>query len=409
MIKYQDNMTDIFNKCRNFHIVKQLIASGIYPYFKELESEQAPEITIKGKKFIMFGSNNYLGLANDPRMKKAAIDAVQKFGTGVAGSRFLNGNTILHTELEAKLAKFKGREAALIYATGYQMNLGVVSALVGKGDFAIVDKLNHASILDGCRLSHGELRRFKHNNPEDLEKVLKEIGPNHGKLVIVDGVFSMEGDIAPIPEISKVCRRHGARLMVDDAHATGVLGKHGRGTIEHFGLSHKDVDLVVGTCSKSFASVGGFVVGDADILHYIQHISRSMIFSASLPPASVAAISKALDIIEAEPQRIKKLWDNAAYLMKRFKDMGLNTGETQTPIIPVIIGDNEKTFTLWRMLYDHGLFTNPVVSPAVPPKRAMLRVVATATHTREQLDRALDIFETCTKKVLKKKPAAALK
>ncbi|OGR67529.1 MAG: 8-amino-7-oxononanoate synthase [Elusimicrobia bacterium GWB2_63_16] len=402
-------MTDIFNKCRNFHIVKQLIASGIYPYFKELESEQAPEITIKGKKFIMFGSNNYLGLANDPRMKKAAIDAVQKFGTGVAGSRFLNGNTVLHTELETKLAKFKGREAALIYATGYQMNLGVVSALVGKGDFAIVDKLNHASILDGCRLSHGELRRFKHNNPEDLEKVLKEIGPNHGKLVIVDGVFSMEGDIAPIPEISKVCRRYGARLMVDDAHATGVLGKHGHGTMEHFGLSSKDVDLVVGTCSKSFASVGGFVVGDADILHYIQHISRSMIFSASLPPASVASISKALDIITEEPQRIKRLWDNAAYLMKRFKEMGLNTGETQTPIIPVIIGDNEKTFMLWRMLYDHGLFTNPVVSPAVPPKRAMLRVVATATHTREQLDRALDIFETCIKKVLKKKPAAALK
>ncbi|OGR50679.1 MAG: 8-amino-7-oxononanoate synthase [Elusimicrobia bacterium GWA2_62_23] len=402
-------MTDIFHKCRNFHIVKQLIASGIYPYFKELESEQAPEITIKGKKFIMFGSNNYLGLANDPRMKKAAIDAVNKFGTGVAGSRFLNGNTVLHTELETKLAKFKGREAALIYATGYQMNLGVVSALVGKGDFAIVDKLNHASILDGCRLSHGELRRFKHNNPEDLERVLKEIGPNHGKLVIVDGVFSMEGDIAPIPEISKVCRKHGARLMVDDAHATGVLGKHGHGTMEHFGLTNKDVDLVVGTCSKSFASVGGFVVGDADILHYIQHISRSMIFSASLPPASVASISKALDIITEEPQRIKKLWDNAAYLMKRFKAMGLNTGETQTPIIPVIIGDNEKTFMLWRMLYDHGLFTNPVVSPAVPPKRAMLRVVATATHTREQLDRALNIFETCIKKVLKKKTSALVK
>lgn len=405
MIKYLDNMTDIFEKCKNFHIVKQLIASGIYPYFKELESEQAPEITIKGKKFIMFGSNNYLGLANDPRMKQAAIDAVKKFGTGVAGSRFLNGNTVLHTELEKKLAAFKGREAALIYATGYQMNLGVVSALVGKGDFAIVDKLNHASILDGCRLSHGELRRFRHNDPENLEKVLKEIGPRHGKLVIVDGVFSMEGDIAPIPEISKVCRKYGARLMVDDAHATGVLGKHGRGTCEHFNLSHKDVDLVVGTCSKSFAAVGGFVVGDADILHYIQHISRSMIFSASLPPASVASIIQALDIIENEPQRIKKLWDNAAYLMKRFKEMGLNTGETQTPIIPVIIGDNEKTFMLWRMLYDHGLFTNPVVSPAVPPKRAMLRVVATATHTREQLDRALNIFETCVKKVLKKKPA----
>jgi len=402
-------MTDIFEKCKNFTIARQLMESGIYPYFKALESEQAPEISIKGKKFIMFGSNNYLGLANDPRMKAAAIDAVRKFGTGVAGSRFLNGNTVLHMELERKLAAFKGREAALVYATGYQMNLGVISALVGKGDFAIVDKLDHASILDGCRLSHGEVRRFKHNNLADLERVLKDIGPGHGKLVIVDGVFSMEGDIAPIPEISRICRKYGARLMVDDAHASGVLGRHGRGTCEHFNLSHKDVDLVVGTCSKSFASVGGFAVGDENIIHYIQHMSRSMIFSAALPPASVAAISKALDIIEEEPERIKKLWDNANYLMKRFKAMGLNTGETQTPIIPVIIGDNEKTFMLWRMLYDNGLFTNPVVSPAVPPKRSLIRVVATATHTRAQLDRALDIFETCVKKVLKKKTAALAK
>lgn len=398
-------MTDLFQKCRNFTIARQLIESGIYPYFKALESEQAPEVMIEGKKFIMFGSNNYLGLANDPRMKQAAIDAVKKFGTGVAGSRFLNGNTVLHMELERKLAAFKQREAALVYATGYQMNLGVVSALVGKGDFAIVDKLDHASILDGCRLSHGEIRRFKHNNMADLEKVLKDIGPNHGKLVIVDGVFSMEGDVAPVPEISKICRKYGARLMVDDAHATGVMGKRGRGTCEHFGLDHKDVDLVVGTCSKSFASVGGFAVGDENIIHYIQHVSRSMIFSAALPPASVAAISKAIDIIEEEPQRIKKLWDNSAYLMKNFKRMGLNTGETQTPIIPVVIGDNEKTFMLWRMLFDNGLFTNPVVSPAVPPKRSLLRVVVTATHTREQLDRALNIFETCVKKVLKKKPA----
>ena len=398
-------MTDLFEKCRNFTIARQLMDSGIYPYFKAMESEQAPEVMIQGKKFIMFGSNNYLGLANDPRMKAAAIEAVRKYGTGVAGSRFLNGNTVLHTELEKKLAAFKGREAALIYATGYQMNLGVVSALVGKGDFAIIDKLDHASILDGCRLSQGEVRRFRHNSPEDLDRVLKDIGPRHGKLVIVDGVFSMEGDIAPIPELSKICRKHGARLMVDDAHATGVLGRRGHGTMEYFGLTRKEVDLVVGTCSKSFAAVGGFVVGDEQIIHYVQHVSRSMIFSAALPPASVAAISKAIDIIEEEPQRIKKLWDNSAYLMERFKAMGLNTGETQTPIIPVIIGDNEKTFMLWRLLYDNGLFTNPVVSPAVPPKRSLLRVVVTATHTREQLDRALNIFETCVKKVLKKKPA----
>ncbi len=402
-------MTDIFEKCSHFTIARQLMESGIYPYFKALESEQAPEVTIQGKKFIMFGSNNYLGLANDPRMKAAAIEAVKNYGTGVAGSRFLNGNTVLHMELERKLAAFKQREAALVYATGYQMNLGVVSALVGKGDFAVIDKLDHASILDGCRLSHGEIRRFKHNNPADLDRVLKDIGPRHGKLVIVDGVFSMEGDIAPVPEIVRVAKKHGARVMVDDAHATGVLGKRGRGTCEHFGLDHKDVDLIVGTCSKSFASVGGFVVGDEQIIHYIQHVSRSMIFSAALPPSSVAAISKAIEIIEREPQRIKRLWDNSAYLMKRFKALGLNTGETQSPIIPVIIGDNEKTFMLWRMLYDNGLFTNPVVSPAVPPKRSLLRVVVTATHTKEQLDRALDIFETCIKKVLKLKPSAVAK
>ena len=402
-------MIDLFDKCRNFTIVRQLMESGIYPFFKELESEQAPEITIKGKKFIMFGSNNYLGLANDPRMKQAAIDAVKKFGTGTAGSRFLNGNTALHMELERKLAVFKGREAALIYATGYQMNLGVISALIGKGDFAIIDKLDHASILDGCRLSQGELRRFKHNNPADLDRVLKEIGPRHGKLVIVDCVFSMEGDICPLPEIIKVVRRHGARLMVDDAHASGVLGKRGHGTSELFGLGPKDVDIIVGTCSKAFASVGGFAAGNENIIHYLRHVSRSMIFSAALPPASVAAISMAIDIIDAEPQRIKKLWDNAKYLMKCFKEMGLDTSETQTPIIPVVIGNDKKTFILWRMLYDNGLFTNPVVSPAVPPKRALIRVVATATHTRAQLDRALDIFETCVKKILKKKSAVLMK
>lgn len=400
-------MTDIFEKCRKFDIVDQLKAAGIYPYFKQLESEQAPEVTIEGRRFIMFGSNNYLGLANDPRMKKAAAEAVEKFGTGVAGSRFLNGNTVMHAALEKKLAAFKGREAALIYATGYQMNLGVVSALVGKGDVAVVDKLDHASILDGCKLSNGEVRRFKHNSPADLDRVLADIGPKPGKLVIVDGVFSMEGDICPVPEIVKVARKHGARVIVDDAHATGVLGKGGRGTCEHFGLGHGEVDLVVGTCSKSFASVGGFVVGDERVINYIQHVSRSMIFSAALPPASVASISKAIDIIESEPERIKKLWDNSNYLLKRFKELGFNTGETQTPIIPIIIGDDTLTFSMWKALYEAGLFTTPVVSPAVPPKRSLLRVVVSATHTREQLDRALNILEDCAKKVLNGRPAAA--
>jgi len=392
-------MTDLFDKCRNFTIVRQLIKSGIYPYFKELESEQAPEISIKGKKFIMFGSNNYLGLANDPRMKQAAIDAVEKFGTGVAGSRFLNGNTVLHMELERKLAAFKGQEAALIYATGYQMNLGVISALVGKGDFAIIDKLDHASILDGCRLSQGEVRRFRHNNPADLERVLKEIGPRHGKLVIVDGVFSMEGDIAPIPEISKICRKYGARLMVDDAHATGVLGRTGRGTCEHFGLEHGEVDLVVGTCSKSFASVGGFVVGDKDIIHYIQHNSRSMIFSAALPVSCVATISTAIDIISSEPQRRKKLWDNAKLLKTGLENAGFTIGPTQTPIIPVIIGEDEKCFMMWRALYEAGIFSNPVVCPAVPPGRALMRVTPMATHSTEHIKAIVRAFSECAEHI----------
>jgi 8-amino-7-oxononanoate synthase len=401
-------MKDIFQKINEFKIVDELKSKGIYPYFKALETEQAPEVVINGKKFIMFGSNNYLGLANDPRMKKAAIEAIEKFGTGVAGSRFLNGNTVLHEELERKLARFKGRERALIYATGYQMNVGVVSALAGPGDVVIVDKLDHASIIDGCRMSGAEIKRFKHNDLLDLEKVLKSIDKNKGKLVIVDGVFSMEGDIAPLPEISKICRKYGARLIVDDAHATGVLGKGGRGTCEYFGLENGEVDLVVGTCSKSFASVGGFVVGDKKVIDYIQHVSRSMIFSAALPPACVASISKAIDIIEEEPQRIKQLWDNSKYLLKRLKDIGCNIGPTQTPIIPVLIGDNEKTFMLWRMLFDNGVFSNPVISPAVPPKRTLIRVVVTATHTKEQLDRALNIFEHCYKSVIKGRTKTSL-
>jgi 8-amino-7-oxononanoate synthase len=394
-------MKDIFQKIDEFKIVDELKSKGIYPYFKALESEQAPEVVINGKRFIMFGSNNYLGLANDPRMKKAAIEAIEKFGTGVAGSRFLNGNTVLHEELEEKLARFKRRERALIYATGYQMNVGVVSALAGPGDVVIVDKLDHASIIDGCRMSGAEIRRFKHNDLNDLERILKVVDRNKAKLVIVDGVFSMEGDIAPLPEISKLCKKYGARLIVDDAHATGVLGRTGRGTCEYFGLENSEVDLVVGTCSKSFASVGGFVVGDKKVIDYIQHVSRSMIFSAALPPACVASISKAIDIIESEPQRIKQLWDNSKYLLKRLKEVGCNIGPTQTPIIPVLIGDNEKTFMLWRMLFDNGVFSNPVISPAVPPKRTLIRVVVTATHTKEQLDRALNIFEHCYKTVIK--------
>lgn len=393
-------MKDLFKKCYEFTRAKDLMKEGSYPYYKVLETEQAPEIVIEGKKMIMLGSNNYLGLANDPRMKQAAIDAIKKFGTGMAGSRLLNGNSILHEKLEKQLAAFKKKEAALVYATGYQMNVGVISSIIGKGDYVVIDKLDHASIIDGCRLALGEVKRYRHNDLAHLEKVLQEIGPDHGKAVVVDGVFSMEGEIAPLPEIVKIAKKYGAKIIVDDAHATGVLGDTGAGTCEYFGLENGEVDLIVGTCSKSFASVGGFVAGDEQIIHYIRHHSRSMIFSAALPPASVASISKAIEIIQTEPQLRKQLWDNAAYLKKAFEDMGLDTGKTQTPIVPVIIGSDEKAFAMWHELFNNGLFTNSVISPAVPPNRALLRIVATATHTREQLDRALNIFEQAAKKIL---------
>ena len=393
-------MKDLFQKCYEFTRAKDLMKVGMYPYYKVLETEQAPEIVIDGRKMIMLGSNNYLGLANDPRMKQAAIETVQKFGTGMAGSRLLNGNSILHENLEKQLAKFKKREAALVYATGYQMNVGVISAIIDKGDYVIIDKLDHASIIDGCRLAHGEVKRYRHNDLKHLEKVLQEIGPDHGKAVVVDGVFSMEGEIAPLPEIVRIAKKYGAKIIVDDAHATGVLGDTGAGTCEYFGLENGEVDLVVGTCSKSFASVGGFVVGDEPVIHYIRHHSRSIIFSAALPPASVATISKAIEIIQTEPQLRKQLWDNAKYLKKAFEDMGLDTSKTQTPIVPVIIGSDEKAFAMWHELFNNGLFTNSVISPAVPPNRALLRIVATAAHTREHLDRALNIFEQAARKVL---------
>lgn len=391
-------MTDIFAKCRSFSYARDMMKNGVYPYFFPLESGQDPEVILNGRKFLMVGSNNYLGLANDPRMKEAARKAMEKYGTGCAGSRFLNGNTVLHQELEQKLARFKHRQASLVYATGYQMNVGVVSCLVGKGDVAVVDKLDHASILDGCKMSNGEICRFKHNDMEDLEKVLSSIGPSKGKLVIVDGVFSMEGDICRLPEIVKIAKAHKARIMVDDAHATGVLGETGRGTCEYYDMEEGAVDLVVGTCSKTFAAVGGFVVGDEDIIHYIRHLSRSMIFSAALPPSCVATISKAIDLIDEEPERRIRLWENAKHLADGLKEMGFDTGRTQTPIIPLLIGDNDKTFLLWRLMFDAGIFVNPVISPAVPPNRTMIRMSLMATHTSAHIDRILGVIDSCAKK-----------
>ncbi|NLO91253.1 MAG: aminotransferase class I/II-fold pyridoxal phosphate-dependent enzyme [Elusimicrobia bacterium] len=391
-------MLDIFQKCRDFQTAKSLIERGIYPYFKEIESAQGPEVMLNGRKFIMIGSNNYLGLADDPRMKAAASEAALKYGTGCAGSRFLNGNTVFHKELEKKIARFKHKEAALVYATGYQMNLGVVSCLVGRDDVAIVDKLDHASILDGIRLSSGEMKRYRHNDMNDLDRVLSGIGPEKGKLVIVDGVFSMEGDICNLPEIVKIAKKHGARVMVDDAHGSGVLGKNGRGTCEHFNL-HDEVDLIVGTCSKSFAAVGGFVAGSADVIHYIQNTSRSMIFSAAMPLSCVATISKAIDIIEAEPERRANLWRLTNKLKQGLQDMGYDTGNSQTPIIPVVIGEDVACFSMWKMLSEAGLFATPVITPAVPPGQALIRVTLMATHTDAHVDRVLEVFEQCGTKL----------
>ena len=392
-------MSDILEKCRNYKDAKLAMKMGIYGYFQPIESAQGPEVMLGGKKYIMAGSNNYLGLADDPEMKKAAAEAALKYGTGCAGSRFLNGNTIFHDQLEQRLARFKRREAGLLFSTGYQMNLGVVSCLVKKGDYAIVDKLGHASILDGVKLSDGEMVRFKHNDPADLDRVLAKLPEESGKLIIVDGVFSMEGDICPLPDIVKIAKKYGARIIVDDAHATGIIGKTGRGTCEYFGLENGEVDLVVGTCSKTFATVGGFVVGDADVIHYIRHNARSQIFSAALPPASVAPINKALELIENDTSRRDNLFRMTDNLKKGLRELGYDLGHSTTPVIPVHVGSNENCFKMWRALHELGIFSNPVVSPAVPPGHALMRLTLMATHTDEHVQKIIEAFAKAGREV----------
>ncbi|HWR72072.1 MAG TPA: pyridoxal phosphate-dependent aminotransferase family protein, partial [Nitrospirota bacterium] len=326
---------DLFEKCRNYTAAREVMAAGFYPYFRVVESEQDPEVIVGGRRMIMLGSNNYLGLTSHPRVKEAAIEAVKKYGSGCAGSRFLNGTLDIHVKLEEKLAKFFRKDATLTFSTGYQTNLGIISSIAGKDDVLVIDKLDHASIFDACRLSYAEVKKFRHNDMKSLDYVLKECG-NRGKLVVVDGVYSMEGDIATLPDILEVCRRHGARLMVDDAHGIGVLGRTGRGTAEHFGLE-KEVDIIMGTYSKSMASIGGFVAADEDVIHYIKHTSRPLIFSASPPPASVASVIAALDVIDTEPERRERLWANTKKMMKAFKQMGFDTGVSETPIIPLLM------------------------------------------------------------------------
>lgn len=386
-----EKTADLFDKCYRFTKAKELMAVEMYPYFRVVESAQDPEVIINGKKMIMVGSNNYLGLTNHPKVKEASIEAVKKYGSGCAGSRFLNGTLDIHVNLEEKLARFMRKESALIFSTGFQVNLGVISALVGKDDLIIIDKMDHASIIDGCRLSYGEVRKFKHNDMNDLERILSA-NKDKKKLVVVDGVFSMEGDIINLPVVVELARKYDARVMVDDAHGIGVLGKTGRGTAEHFGIE-KEVDLIMGTYSKSLASIGGFIAGEEKVIHYIKHFARSLIFSASPPPASVAAVSAAIDIIENDPQRIEKLWANTWKMHKGLKSLGFETGPSATPIIPILVGDDLTAFKMAMMLQQEGVFANVAVSPAVANGKALIRTSYMATHTDEHLDKVLCAFE----------------
>jgi len=389
---------DVFEKCSKILEVSESVRKrGYYFFFRKLESPQDSEVVVDGRRVIMAGSNNYLGLTNHPRVKEAAIKAIEKFGSGCAGSRFLNGNLEIHEELETKLARFFRKEAALVFATGYQTNLGTIGALLGRNDVGILDKYDHASIIDGCRLSFGQAKKFRHNDMKDLERVLQGT-KDKGKLIIVDGVFSMEGDIADLPNIVKLAKAYGARVMVDDAHAVGVLGQGGRGTAEHFGLEDQ-VDLIMGTYSKSLAAIGGFVVGSRVVIDCIKHTGRSMIFSASLPPALVASVSAALDIIEEQPQLRTQLWKNTHKMLKGYKELGYDTGTSETPIIPIIIKDSIKTYEMCKLLFENGIFVNAVVSPAVPPGRELLRTSYMATHTEEQLDRVLGAFQKVGKQL----------
>lgn len=382
---------DIFEKCSQFTEAKVAIQQGYYPYFLPLNENEGTEVTYQGRRLLMCGSNNYLGLTTHPKVKQAALDAILRYGTSCTGSRFLNGTLELHERLERELADWVGKPAALVFSTGMQANLGAISALVCRSDVVVLDKLDHASIVDGARLSWGETKRFRHSDAKDLERVLSGIPAEKGKLVVVDGLFSMEGDIAPLPELVPVCKKYGARLMVDDAHAMGVLGG-GRGTAAHFGMTD-EVDLVMSTFSKSFASLGGFVAGDADVIHYIKHHARALIFSASIPASNAAAVLAALQVMREEPERVQRVNQVAERVRSELRRLGFNIGNSQTPVVPIIIGDDMRTLLTWKALFEAGLFVNPVLSPAVPEGSQLLRTSYMATHTDEQINRALELFE----------------
>ncbi len=383
------NMKLLQEKLAKYDAPQRAMAAGIYPYFREIQSDQDTEVIISGKKVLMFGSNAYLGLTNHPKVKEAAIEAIKKYGTGCAGSRFLNGTLDLHLQLEKRLAEFVGKEDAIVYSTGFQVNLGVVSCVTGREDYILWDELDHASIIEGHRLSFSTKLKFKHNDMASLEKQLQKCEPDKVKLIVIDGVFSMEGDVAKLPEIVSLAKKYNASIMVDEAHGIGVFGDHGRGTCNHFGVTN-DVDLIMGTFSKSFASIGGFIAADEPVINYLRHNSRSYIFSASNTPAATAAANAALDIMLSEPERIQHLWDLTHYALDGFRNMGCEIGNTSTPIIPLFIRDNNLTFLITKELFDAGIFVNPVVAPAVASEDTLIRFSLMATHTKEQLDYALE-------------------
>jgi 8-amino-7-oxononanoate synthase len=381
----------LFDKCKNFTRAREVQAAGLYPYFKPITHSEDTVVVIEGKPRIMMGSNNYLGLTHHPEVLSAAKAALERYGSGCTGSRFLNGTLDLHEQLEAELAEFFGKEACLVFSTGYQANLGLISGLVGRGDVVFLDKLDHASIVDGAKMSQGETVRFNHGDLAGLERKLQKVEDGTGVMVIVDGIYSMEGDIADVPNLLKITQKYGAALAVDDAHSVGVLGPNGDGTAAHYDLTD-EVDLIVGTFSKSLASIGGFAAGTDTVIHYLRHHARPMIFTAALPPANTAGVLAALHVMQREPERRTQLWENTRRLQEGLRGLGFDIGPTETPIVPVLIGPLDKTFLFWRKLFDAGVFTNPVVPPAVPPSQCRLRTSLMATHTAEQIDRALGVF-----------------
>ena len=390
---------DLFDRCRNYTRAKETMEAGIYPYFKPIQSGAGSEVIIDGRKMIMIGSNNYLGLTNHPKVKEAAIDAIERYGTGCTGSRFLNGTLDIHEELEERLAAFVHMESSLVFSTGFQTNLGTIATLVGKDDLMFTDRSDHASIVDGCRIAFGKTIKYKHNDMSDLERVLEAHKDKKvGKIIVSDGVFSMEGDIVNLPDLVELAEKYSTKVYVDDAHSIGVLGDHGRGTAHHFGCVDR-VDLVMGTFSKSFASLGGFIAGEEIVIQYIKHHSRPFIFSASMPPSAVATVLACLDIMESDTERLEQLWRNTRKMKEGFDSMGFNTIQSQTPIIPILIGEDEDCFYFWKQLFENGIFTNTAISPAVPPHEAIIRTSYMATHTEDQLDKVLEVFHKVGKQI----------